>query len=217
MTTGRFAGSEYGGGHRKQVASKGDGLRIRRRCGRRQQAHELSKQKYVARGRRWQERRDVARAFRVAGEAAPCRFHALLRKQLIGDALFDVVGLPGENHQGFVLRLPAEAGDGTVVAVAVFESGDTEELFGGRVGVLVSQNRGVGDGLDQPTPEDRSRYAKDHVVSHKLGGEIRLRQVASGSVGASSDREQTVDAPVPRTIGIELESSFANRAIYANK
>ena len=51
---------------------------------------------------------------------------ALIGKQFVGNALLHVVGLPGEDDQRLVLRLPTEAGNGAVVAVAIGVPGDTE-------------------------------------------------------------------------------------------
>src|SRR5579864_8068199 len=53
-------------------------------------------------------RRSVGRAVRV--------FLALVRKILIGDAHFDVIGLAREYRERLVLRLPAEAGHGAIAA-----------------------------------------------------------------------------------------------------
>src|SRR5215468_8092192 len=47
-----------------------------------------------------------------------------LGEQLVGDAHLDVVGLAGKHRDRLVLRLPAEARDGAVVAAAVGPTGD---------------------------------------------------------------------------------------------
>src|SRR6185503_17025132 len=61
----------------------------------------------------------VGRVVRRGGVLAVGILRALLREQLVADALLDVVGLAGEHQEGLVLRLPAEPRDGPVVAVAV--------------------------------------------------------------------------------------------------
>ncbi len=40
---------------------------------------------------------------------------ALVRENLIGNSLLDVVGFAGKDRQGFILRLPSEALHGAVV------------------------------------------------------------------------------------------------------
>ena len=60
----------------------------------------------------------VVTSFGTRGELAGRRLVALGLEQLVGDAHLDVVGLAREQQQRLVLRLPAEARDGAVVAVA---------------------------------------------------------------------------------------------------
>ena len=65
---------------------------------------------------------------------------AFVGEELVGDALLDVVGFAGEDQQGFVLRLPAEAGDGTIVAGVIGSARDTELSFCSGIGSSIGQN-----------------------------------------------------------------------------
>ena len=117
-------------------------------------------------------------------------------KYLVGDAHFDVVGLAGENLERFVLRLPAEAGDGAVVAAVVGMAGDAEAAFERRNWRHVGEDGRVRNIFDQAGAEDGSGDAEDHVAEliHLL--EIRLGHHATFGVLAPGDAEYVVNAAI---------------------
>src|SRR5207253_4422355 len=108
-------GGRSGGGHRWREKA-GEGCEADRVAG------------HLGRGpgERAAVRAQVGGVFRRRVEVAAGRDGALAREQLAGDALLDVVGLAGKDEERLVLRLPAEAGDGPVVAVMVEPAADAE-------------------------------------------------------------------------------------------
>src|ERR1700733_440781 len=74
----------------------------RRRSGRRQVAHEFRHTDNVADGGRWTRSCAVEMVFRDSVEDAPRRFVALVRKQIVGDALLYVICLAGEHEQRLI-------------------------------------------------------------------------------------------------------------------
>src|ERR1039457_4205336 len=59
--------------------------------------------------------RKIKRVLRSGVELTAGRFVALLREKLVRDTHFDVVCLTRKHEKRFVLRLPAESGDGSIV------------------------------------------------------------------------------------------------------
>src|SRR5439155_21762713 len=96
-------------------------------------------------GERAAVRAQVGGVFRRRVEVAAGRDGALAREQLAGDALLDVVGLAGKDEERLVLRLPAEAGDGPVVAIVVEPAAYAERPPRGGGRSEVGLQRGVGD------------------------------------------------------------------------
>ena len=139
---------------------------------------------------------------------------ALILEQLVGDALLDVVGLAREDEQRLVLRLPAEAGDGPVVPVAVEVPSDAEigSLRGGAgepAGQLL-----LGGVVDEPESEGRRGNAEDDVVRGERGGEVRLtRGAGSRRIDAARDRVEPVDAAVGRAVRVLHETRLADRSV----
>ena len=60
-----------------------------------------------------------------------------MRENFIGDTHLHVVGLAGKQFQRLVLRLPAEAGDGAIIAVVIESAADAEVIVG--IGRLIVQ------------------------------------------------------------------------------
>jgi hypothetical protein len=73
----------------------------------------------------------------VALKRQPGGLVALLREELVRDSHLDVVGFAREHEEGFVLRFPAETGDGPIICtevhisaqVCVCMAGDTQGRF----------------------------------------------------------------------------------------
>src|SRR5262245_32108375 len=83
---------------------------------------------------------------------------ALIREQLVGDPLLDVVGLAGEDHKRLVLGLPTVARYCPVVAISIGDAVDTKLL-----GPLVLQDGVILDGLDEAESEEWSWDTKPQV------------------------------------------------------
>jgi len=127
---------------RKQVASLFAGGCGWSGCGWSEHPHEVGKRFDVG------DDRGVRNAARIAGgrgsgcevkgvvgsgvEDTAGSFIALLREELVGDSHLDVVGLACEHEKGFVLRLPSETGDGSIVGTEIHVSAEV------RVGVSVN-------------------------------------------------------------------------------
>ena len=71
-----------------------------------------------------------------------------------------------------VLRLPAEAGDGTVVAAAIGNAGDSELWVCGSG--EIGEDRIVRNVFNQARAEDRRGNAKAEVADGRFGGKIGL-------------------------------------------
>src|SRR6516162_294649 len=78
-----------------------------------------------------------------------------LRKQFVGNAHLDIVGLTCEHRDRFVLCLPAEAGDGTVIAAAVGMARNAE--FSALVfrRILMREDFAILNRVDQTQPAHR--------------------------------------------------------------
>ena len=61
-----------------------------------------------------------------APEQILTRQRPVLRKQFVGDAHLNVVGLTGEDHQRLVLRFPTKPANGGVVAIVIEGAADSE-------------------------------------------------------------------------------------------
>ena len=162
---------------------------------RRQQAHEHGELHHVAGNLRVLRegvragglRREVGRVLRVAvaaqiqaagGQAGALliltRQGSLVLENLVGNAHLDVVGLTREQLQGFVLGLPAEAGNGAVIAVVVERAADAEAIVG--LGGLVLEERRIIDVFQQSGAEHGGRNTENDVIGLLGGSETRLLQ-----------------------------------------
>ena len=75
---------------------------------------------------------------RIGGAAA---VRPLVGKEFVGDAQFDVGSLTGEHEHRFVLRLPAEFGDGAVIAAGIEPAGNASCVFDRlQIGQVIFQN-----------------------------------------------------------------------------
>ncbi len=147
------------------------------------------------------------------------RIGAFVGEQLVGHADFDVVGLAGENFQRFVLRLPAEARDGAVVAAVVGMAGDAELLLESGISSHVGEDGGIGNIFDQAGAESGSGNAEDDVAEliHLL--EVGLGHDAALGILAAGDGEDVVYAAIGSAAEAaarsdrEREARFAHRSI----
>src|SRR5208282_564843 len=95
----------------------------------------------------------------------------------------------GGHFQRLVLRLPAKSRDGRVVRAEVRASGDSQAaLLVCLRAHVVSQHR-VGNRFDQSTAEGRRWDAEDEIAAFRGLFEVRLRDLAAGSVAAAGDGE----------------------------
>jgi len=133
---------------------------------------------------------------------------ALLGEDLVSDTHFDVVSLSREQEKRFVLCLPSEAGDGTVVGAAVGVatqmrvrvSGNARLPLAGRLGGHVGQDCRVGDRFDEPAAKGRRRNSENDVPVSALacervsgGRKSRLGNVATRGVAAARDNEESTE------------------------
>src|SRR5450432_634366 len=118
---------------------------------------------------------------------------ALRGEGLIADALFHVVCLTGKDQQRLVLRLPAKAADGAVIAVVIERTAGAEGTsIGGRIG----QQRCIVNVLHQARAKGRRRDAEDHVVGGHCLGKAGLRDIAGASVSAAGNGEEVFHSAV---------------------
>src|SRR6516165_1746703 len=161
-------------------------------------------------------------------EQAAWRFIALLGEKLVRDAHLDVAGLGGEHEKRFVLRLPSETCNGSIIGAAVHisaedgvrMSGDAHRRFLACVALHVGQDRGVGNRLNQSVAKKRSRDSKDDVPISALASEriprrqeVELCDVATGSIRTASNHEQCVHIAIGGAVHV-LEACFAYRTVF---
>jgi len=82
----------------------------------------------------------------------------------------------------------------------------------------LGEDRGFGNGFNQPAPKNRCGDAKDQVAGIRGLLEVRLFQAAASGIASASDCEQCVNAAIPLTHvrGI-WKSHFAYGAIRGNE
>src|SRR5215471_20541695 len=115
----RFLPLVYGGGAARRRLG---------RNGRSEEAHEGGELLRAAHGLDGRGGVGVCGVVGYGGELAARRLLTLLGKELVGDALLDVVRLAREDQERLVLCLPAEARDGAVVAARVGRAGDLDAI-----------------------------------------------------------------------------------------
>ena len=156
--------------------------------------------------------------FRSGIEQAAGRFVALLLEHFVRDALFDVVGFAGKNSERLVLRLPAQAADGSCVAFPVRMAGDAQRPLEIQVSVFVVEDRGVLDGFNQAGSEHRCGNAENHVTWE--AGKVRLTNIAARSVHTTGDGEEIMDTAVANRVGGRVhksESRLSHRSVQGNE
>src|SRR5215475_12433935 len=213
----RFLPLVYGGGAARRRLG---------RNGRSEEAHEGGELLRAAHGLDGRGGVGVCGVVGYGGELAARRLLTLLGKELVGDALLDVVRLAREDQERLVLCLPAEARDGAVVAARVGRAGDLDSIgaaadaesglaVGGHGEVV--QDGAVWDALDQAHAEDRRGNPEDDVALLALGVEVLLLDGAVAGVAASilssADDEERVYAAVGSAIRIVLVVRLAHGTV----
>jgi hypothetical protein len=157
----------------------------------------------------------------VFGSGVELAAHSLVAfgiEDFVSDAHFDVVSLGGEEHQGLVLRLPAEPSDGAIVCVGVGSAEDAQHLLLLLVAVEIGEKRRVRNGFDQPAAIQRRRDSKHEIVFLRRPREVVLLNVAAARINAASDGKQCMDAAVNvLEIEREREARFPHWTIRGNE
>ena len=141
----------------------------------------------------------------------------LLREQLAGDALLDVVRLAGKQQQRLVLGFPAEPGGRAVVGVAIETSGYAQRPLLVCIGRQIGCEAGVRDPFHKSETEDRRGYAEDDVVARKLSSEVRLTDVATHRIRMPGDHEQLMHRAIRRPIPVADKACLANRTVLRDE
>ena len=131
--------------------------------------------------------------------------------------MLDVVSLSHKNQQRLVLRFPAEASDGAVIAAGVEDTANFQRRSGRLRGRQVGLQSGVGRGLNQAQAKQGRGGAENHIVGGKSGGKVGLRQGAARGVGTAGDGVEVVDSAVERAVGSLDEAGFEHRAIRGDE
>src|SRR6267378_6354020 len=209
---------------------RGSSRRIGRRRRRREEAHEETEFFDVAYRVKSGRGSRIGDAVRNRRELAARSFIPLGLKQLVGDALLDVVRFAGEEEQRFVLRLPPKTRDRAVIAVVVAYARDraagsveirvapdSQRALLTAVARHVGEDRAVRNLLDQARAEYRRGDPEDHVVVRELRREVRLRERAARRARPTCDGEESVHAAVRRSVGIPHEPRLAYRPVRFDK
>ena len=121
---------------------------------------------------------------------------ARIREDFIRDALLYVVGFAGENQERFILRLPAKACNGSIVAATVLAAANTETLLRIVIRILVGKDGGIRDRFNEARSKGGCRDSENDVVRRELRTEIRLRDRTSIRVRTARDHKQVVHSTV---------------------
>src|SRR5215471_16814512 len=155
----------------------------------------------------------------VAGWVLFCR----LWEQLVRNAHLDVVRFTGEHRERFVLGLPAESSNGSVISAAVRYALNSELGAHAGRGVMVAQDFDILDGINKTQAEHLCRDPERKIVIRELALKIRLlkhRSRTSGNgrvVGSSHNRKKLMHTAVGRSIGFPLEAHFADWTVLRNE
>src|SRR5262245_33153864 len=109
---------------------------------------------------------------RLLRAVARVRLFHRLWEQIVRHAIFDVVRLAGENRDGFILGLPAEAGYSAVVGAAVGNSLDAELRADSGALVMAPEYLSILNRINQSQAEQLKRNPKSHVEIGNLSLEI---------------------------------------------
>src|SRR6185295_6314274 len=85
------------------------------------------------------------------------------------------------------------------------------------VGLHVCEYGVIVNGFDQPSPEDRGRNAKHHILASDCGAEIRLMKKTARRIVSAGDGKERMHSTVGCTVRVGLESGFANWTVSLNK
>jgi hypothetical protein len=160
----------------------------------------------------------------VVGLALVCgagrAFVSGLRKQIVGDAHFDVVGFTGENHDRFVLGFPAEARDRAIVAAAVGHAMNAERCTNFRRSHVTLEDFAILNTIENSQTEQLQGNAKARIAVPELRFKISwgqslgcasVRLTGRENVRATDESEELMDAAVRTSIGFLGKAHFANR------
>src|SRR5262249_35143478 len=137
------------------------------------------------------------------------------------DAHLHVVGFAGEDGDRLVLCLPAETGNGAIVAAAIGDAQDAEFLAKRRGGVVAAQDFAVLNPVEDSQAKRLQGDAEANIAVRELGLEVGGRQDLSGAgvglaggenVGPAYDGEKLMDAAVRSSVRLLREPNFADRA-----
>src|SRR6266446_364160 len=165
------------------------------------------------------EPREVQAAGRKpASQLILTRQRPILRKQFVGDTHFHVVGLTREDHQRLVLGLPAEAGDGSIVAVVIEGTANADTIVS--LSRVIGQQGRVVNVCHQSRAKCRCGNAEDYVVCRPRSIKAGLRQAAAAGISAAGEGEQVFYSPIGCIwVGIaelvkeKRETRLADRAV----
>jgi hypothetical protein len=99
-----------------------------------------------------------------------------LRKYVVCDAHFHVVGFAGKNHDGFVLCLPTKPRDRSVIAAAIRHPLNPQFLSGCRCCVMARQNLAILNSIQNSQAVQLQRNAKSCIAVLEFLLKIGRRQ-----------------------------------------
>jgi hypothetical protein len=139
------------------------------------------------------------------------RVVTFVRENQVADTHLDVISLAAEQVQRLVLRLPAKAGYGSVVAAVVESAEDTERGFLAGVENPIESEDRVRNCLDEP----QGRRSKWECAEKCWTGSRNSpdSDCSRWSVGSAVDCEQRVNPAVRCTVRVFDEGRFAHRTV----
>src|SRR5580698_5768948 len=154
---------------------------------RRQEAYEIRKGYDVAQDGRTRCGKVGRILWRRVDETGGGRQRTFFREKLVGYSHLDVVGFAGKHLDRFVLRFPAEPGNGSIVPADIGMACNPETLFESSVRGHVGVEGGFGYVLNQTCSKHGRGNAEDEIFQllHLL--EVGLRHVAAGGVASTGD------------------------------
>src|SRR5581483_9455117 len=139
---------------------------------------------------------------------------AFISEQFIGDSHLDVGGFPGKHQHRLVLGLPAEFGDGAVIAAGIEATGNAKRAFGRAEGGKVVPENVLRCVLNKSFTEGGNGNTERNIVVLELGRKVRLLQGATvGRINATRDGKQVMDAAIRSTISVFDKARLQSRPI----
>ncbi len=159
----------------------------------------------------------MSAVFRSHIEDASQNGISLVGENLVGNALLNVRCFAGKDQQRFILCLPAEAGNGPVVATGIEATRNAKGCFGSRICSKIALQHAIRRVFYKTQAKGWGWYAQDHVVVGNLKWKVRLSKRATRGIHPAFDGVKVMNPSIQSARGIQNESRFNHRPTRRDK